>query len=77
MIQRIVSNLFGNPIKYSLGRWGILCDHAKTIITDRANVDHCGPCGTDNVINVEERLKEIDKNINLYNARKLRKEEVY
>lgn len=70
MIRNIILNLFNKPMQYSLGRWGIVCENRKKILMDRANVDHCGPCGTDNVINVEERMKEIDKNIELYKSRR-------
>lgn len=69
MIRNIILNLFKSPTQYSLGRWGVVCENRKKILMDRANVDHCGPCGTDNVINVEERMKEIDKNIELYKSR--------
>jgi hypothetical protein len=36
--------------KLLLGRWGVKCDMAKGKIADYANVDHCGPCGVDNII---------------------------
>ena len=69
MISRRILKFMNTPMQYTLGRWGVLCEDRKKIVIDRANVDHCGPCGTDNVINVDERMKEIEKNIEFYKFR--------
>lgn len=75
MISRNIFNFMSKPVRYTLGRWGVVCENSKNIVTDRANVDHCGPCGTDNVVNAEERMKEIEKNIEFYKSRQRSKDD--
>jgi len=70
MISKIINTTFkryfmNTPVT-TLGRWGIECDNGKKILTDYANVDHCGPCGFDEYKNVEKRYQEIDNTIKFY-----------
>ena len=54
----------------NLGRWGVICDKAKGIVTDNANQDHCGPCGTHDF---KTKHQEIDKNIQFYKNKNIKK----
>lgn len=73
MLKQLINNLpkrlFGSHQLMALGRWGIECEKGKAILADRANEDHCGPCGFNNPIDVENQLKQINENIKFYNER--------
>ena len=78
MISKIINTTFkryfmNTPVT-TLGRWGIECDNGKKILTDYANVDHCGPCGFDEYRNVEKRYQEIDNNIKFYKEKQEKQE---
>lgn len=66
VINSVISRYFRSSPMINLGRWGIECENGKRILAHRANVDHCGPCGLDELNDVEKRHEEIKNNIKFY-----------
>lgn len=72
-ILNIIMNQFGKKLSTNtpLGRWNIDYCLTKTALkVDRANEDHCGPCGQYNIIkNTPNKQNDIltDKKDNLSN----------
>ena len=69
LIAMLPKRLFGSNQMMALGRWGIECEKGKAILADRANEDHCGPCGFNGPQDVEKIHKQINENINFYKNR--------
>jgi len=59
-IPKYVRQLIEKDKKMPLGRWNNekTTDQIKTAI-DLANVDHCGPCGTDKIDNTQDIKQKI------------------
>ena len=45
-LQKHYNRIFNGNMKTPLGRWELLYDHRMQKRIDRANEDHCGPCGS-------------------------------
>ena len=52
-IQKYFTRIMKSDTKLPLGRWQLIYDHRMQRRIDRANEDHCGPCGSMYMANSE------------------------
>lgn len=45
-LQQYYNRIFNSNNTPPLGRWNLIYDHRMQKRIDRANEDHCGPCGS-------------------------------
>ena len=45
-LQQYYNRIFNSSNTLPLGRWNLIYDHRMQKRIDRANEDHCGPCGS-------------------------------
>lgn len=45
-LQKYYTRIMNGNTKTPLGRWDLIYDHRMQKRIDRANEDHCGPCGS-------------------------------
>lgn len=60
-LQKYFHRVMSGNNKLPLGRWDIIYDHRMQKRIDRANIDHCGPCGSmyiQNESNIDQTTQE-------------------
>ena len=72
-LQKYYKRIMNSNNKLPLGRWDLIYDHRMQKRIDRANEDHCGPCGSMymqntnvdsiNDVNYSDKVGNITKNI--------------
>jgi hypothetical protein len=58
-LQKYYKRIINSNNKLPLGRWDLIYDHRMQKRIDRANEDHCGPCGSTYIQNAS-----VDENVN-------------